>query len=120
MPYVGLVASRKRGTAVIEMLNLTPDQKASIYSPAGLDIGARTPDHIAISILAEMVQAGANSTEPRTPAPVCETAIDPVCNMSVPMVKESIHAEFGDITVWFCAPGCLKAYSANPEAFQLV
>ena len=120
VPYVGLVASRKRGTAVIEMLNLNPDQKASIYSPAGLDIGARTPDHIALSILAEMVQAGANSTEPRTPAPVCETAIDPVCNMSVPMVNESIHAEFGGTTVWFCAPGCLKAYSANPEAFQLV
>ena len=120
VPYVGLVASRKRGTAVIEMLNLTADQKASIHSPAGLDIGARTPDHIALSILAEMVQAGAHSTEPRTPVPVCETAIDPVCNMSVPMVNESIHAEFGDTTVWFCAPGCLKAYSANPEAFQLV
>ena len=120
VPYVGLVASRKRGTAVIEMLNLTADQKASIHSPAGLDIGARTPDHIALSILAEMVQAGANATEPRMPAPVCETAIDPVCNMSVPMVSESIHAEFGDTTVWFCAPGCLKAYSANPEAFQLV
>jgi xanthine dehydrogenase accessory factor len=120
VPYVGLVASRKRGTAVIEMLNLTADQKASIHSPAGLDIGARTPDHIALSILAEMVQAGANSAEPRKPAPVCDTAIDPVCNMSVPMVKESIHAEFGDNTVWFCAPGCLKAYSANPESFQLV
>jgi xanthine dehydrogenase accessory factor len=101
VPYVGLVASRKRGTAVIEMLNLTADQKASIHSPAGLDIGARTPDHIALSILAEMVQASANATEPRKPAPVCETAIDPVCNMSVPMVKESIHAEFGDTTVWF-------------------
>ena len=32
VPYVGLVASRKRGTAVIEMLNLTADQKASIHS----------------------------------------------------------------------------------------
>ncbi len=119
VPYVGLVASRKRGTAVIEMLNLTADQKASIHSPAGLDIGARTPDHIALSILAEMVQVSANSNEPRKVAPVCETAIDPVCNMSVPMVNESIHADFDGTTVWFCAPGCLKAYSANPEVFQL-
>jgi xanthine dehydrogenase accessory factor len=118
VPYVGLVASRKRGTAVIEMLNLTPDQKASVHSPAGLDIGARTPDHIALSILAEMVQAVANIIEPRKAGPVCETSIDPVCNMSVPMVKESIHADFDGTTVWFCAPGCLKAYSANPESFQ--
>jgi xanthine dehydrogenase accessory factor len=119
VPYVGLVASRKRGTAVIEMLNLTPDQKASIHSPAGLDIGARTPDHIALSILAQMVQEMANISEPRKAGPVCETAIDPVCNMSVPMVNESIHADFAGTTVWFCAPGCLKAYSANPESFQL-
>ena len=66
-----------------------------------------------------MIQEMANISEPRKAGPVCETAIDPVCNMSVPMVNESIHADFSGTTVWFCAPGCLKAYSANPEAFQL-
>jgi len=117
VPYVGLVASRKRGASVIDMLTLTPEQKASIFSPAGLDIGATKPDHIAISILAEMVQAAANQSETSAPKPSFETAIDPVCNMTVAMLPESIHAEIEGQTVWFCAPGCLKAYSANPAAY---
>ena len=115
--YVGLIASRKRGAGVIQMLDLNDDQKASIFSPAGLDIGARTPESIAISILAEMVQARADQSTEEKVAPVCESAIDPVCNMTVLMVPESIHADFDGETVWFCASGCLKAYSANPTAF---
>ena len=118
VPYVGLVASRKRGASVVEMLNLTPDQKSSIFYPAGLDIGARTPDHIAISIMAEMVQAAANQSSDPTPKPTFETAIDPVCNMTVAMLPESIHAEIEGETIWFCAPGCLKAYSSNPAAYK--
>ena len=118
VPYVGLVASRKRGASVVEMLNLTPDQKSSIYYPAGLDIGARTPDHIAISIMAEMVQAAANQSVDPAPKPTFETAIDPVCNMTVAMLPESIHAEIEGETIWFCAPGCLKAYSSNPAAYK--
>lgn len=118
VPYVGLVASRKRGASVVEMLNLTPDQKSSIFYPAGLDIGARTPDHIAISIMAEMVQAAANQSSDPTPKPTFETAIDPVCNMTVAMLPESIHAEIEGETIWFCAPGCLKAYSSNPSAYK--
>ena len=115
--YVGLIASRKRGAGVIQMLDLNDDQKASIFSPAGLDIGARTPEAIAISILAEMVQARARQSTEEKAAPVCESAIDPVCNMTVLMLPESIHADFDGEIVWFCASGCLKAYSANPTAF---
>jgi len=99
------------------MLTLTPEQKASIFSPAGLDIGATKPDHIAISILAEMVQAAANQSDSAPAKPAFETAIDPVCNMTVAMLPESIHADIEGKTVWFCAPGCLKAYSANPAAY---
>jgi xanthine dehydrogenase accessory factor len=117
VPYVGLVASRKRGASVIDLLTLTPEQKASIFSPAGLDIGATKPDHIAISILAEMVQTAANQSDSAPAKPAFETAIDPVCNMTVAMLPESIHAEIEGQTVWFCAPGCLKAYSANPAAY---
>ena len=117
VPYVGLIASRKRGAGVLQMLELSEDQKSSIFSPAGLDIGARTPESIAISILAEMVQVRAQQSSEEKVAPVCESATDPVCNMKVLMVPESIHADFDGETIWFCASGCLKAYSANPSAF---
>jgi xanthine dehydrogenase accessory factor len=52
VPYVGLVASRKRGQAVLASLGVTDDR---VHTPAGLDIGARTPEEIALSILAEIV-----------------------------------------------------------------
>jgi len=119
VPYVGLIASRKRGAGVIQMLDLSDEQKSSIFSPAGLDIGARTPESIAISILAEMVQVRAQQSSEEKVAPVCESSVDPVCNMQVLMVPESIHADFNGRTIWFCASGCLKAYSANPAAFPL-
>jgi xanthine dehydrogenase accessory factor len=55
VPYVGLVASRKRGQAVVADLDVSDDDRARVHTPAGLDIGARTPEEIALSILAEIV-----------------------------------------------------------------
>ena len=46
VPYVGLVASRKRGAAVVEELRadgVSEDLLDALETPAGLDIGARTP-----------------------------------------------------------------------------
>jgi xanthine dehydrogenase accessory factor len=58
--YVGLVASRTRGAAVLESLRdsgMPEEQLARVRTPAGLDIGARTHEEIALSILAELVEA---------------------------------------------------------------
>ena len=53
VPYVGLVASRLRGAAVIAALDVPGADR--VHSPAGLAIGARTPEEIALAILAEIV-----------------------------------------------------------------
>jgi xanthine dehydrogenase accessory factor len=65
VPYVGLVASRKRGAAVIAALDA--HDKARIHTPAGLDIGARTPEEIALSILAEIVATRRRQITPPQP-----------------------------------------------------
>jgi xanthine dehydrogenase accessory factor len=71
VPYVGLVASRKRGTAVVGSLTVADDDKARVHTPAGLDIGARTPEEIALSILAEIVATRRRAVT--APAPADET-----------------------------------------------
>jgi xanthine dehydrogenase accessory factor len=55
VPYVALMASRKRGEAVVADLDVDDADRARVHTPAGLDIGARTPGEVALSILAEIV-----------------------------------------------------------------
>jgi xanthine dehydrogenase accessory factor len=56
VPYVGLVASERRGEAVRASLDVADELRDRLRTPAGLAIGARTPAEIALSILAEIVQ----------------------------------------------------------------
>ncbi len=64
VPYVALVASRKRAAGVLaDLASVRPDLAGApserVHSPAGLDIGARTAAEVALSILAEVVSATA-------------------------------------------------------------
>jgi len=57
--YVGMIGSRRRVQAVREQLLADGFDRArldAVYAPIGLDIGAETPEEIAISIVAEMVK----------------------------------------------------------------
>jgi xanthine dehydrogenase accessory factor len=64
VPYVALVASRRRGEAVVADLDVSDADRARVHTPAGLDIGARTPAEIALSILAEIVASRRPQTAP--------------------------------------------------------
>ena len=58
LPYVGLVASRVRGSAVAAELHaegVAEESLAALETPAGLDIGARTPEETAIAVCAEVI-----------------------------------------------------------------
>jgi xanthine dehydrogenase accessory factor len=134
VPYVGLIASPKRGAAVVGSLDLTDEEKARIHYPAGLDIGARTPAEIALSVFAQMV-----AERPRTPrAPrdpqhlpgeppmtrvgvltVLEphAAIDPVCGMTVTIDSDAHFADVDGERVYFCCPACRRAYVADPGKY---
>ena len=54
--YIGLLGNRSRGAAVLRFLaeeGIGAEQLARVHVPIGLDIGARTPPEIALSVLAE-------------------------------------------------------------------
>ena len=56
--YVGLLGSRPKMVHVFQALleqGLRPEELERVHTPVGLDIGAQTPEEIAVSILAEMI-----------------------------------------------------------------
>jgi xanthine dehydrogenase accessory factor len=68
--YVGLIASRYRARLVqadLQQSGLSPALWAKVHAPAGLDLGARTPQEIALAVVAELVaQRRQSSARPRS------------------------------------------------------
>jgi xanthine dehydrogenase accessory factor len=56
--YIGMLGSRKKAKILCDLLEkegVEPSKFAQIFVPAGLDIGAETPEEIAASVMAEMI-----------------------------------------------------------------
>jgi xanthine dehydrogenase accessory factor len=121
--YVGLVASRKRGAAIIDQLRadgVAEELLAVIDSPAGFDIGARAPSEIAVAILARIIEVrrtreravGAAAARPATAA----TAVDPICGMTVVLGPDTPQLEHGGEPVYFCGEGCKRSFEVQQAA----
>lgn len=54
--YVGMIGSKKKVYATFETLNSEGYDTSCVHAPIGLDISANTPQEIAVSIMAEIIQ----------------------------------------------------------------
>ncbi|MDQ6731986.1 MAG: XdhC family protein [Actinomycetota bacterium] len=127
VPYVALVASAKRAAAVRSELALADELRAQLRTPAGLRIGARSPNEIAVSILAELIErqhAHPDASATGGPEPEAEmvmpsavaVATDPVCGMRVAVTDATPRLRIGEDTVYFCGEGCRNRYAQQrPE-----
>lgn len=143
-PYVALIASKKRSEAILQYLHesdLTHEQIHRLKYPAGLDLGAVTPEEIALSILAEILQFQrklritnyeSGISKPQSPtlrpgsgqvsnlespiSPPTE-ALDPVCHMTVEIATAHFTSEYNGQTYYFCAAGCKRSFDKNPEKY---
>ena len=126
-PYIALVASKKRAEALIQVLRqagLPEERLAQVKYPAGLDLGAVTPEEIALSILAEIVQVRRRALHPSPPTPSLqawgEEALDPVCGMTVEVATARYITEYNGQKVYFCSAGCKRAFEEEPERYHQV
>ncbi|WP_420441419.1 XdhC family protein [Candidatus Palauibacter sp.] len=135
--YLGVIASPTRMEEVRRVLvahGADAEEISRVRGPAGLDIGAESPEEIAVSILAEIVQIEAQPGESRgvergdasgdmsrdkeatSEHATEEQATDPVCGMTV-SVAGSPSSVFEGEPVYFCCEGCMTRFNATPESF---
>ena len=58
--YVGMIGSKRRTGTVLQHLaeeGFPREALDAVHTPIGLDIGAETPEEIAVSIMAEIIMA---------------------------------------------------------------
>ncbi len=135
--YIGMVGSHRRVEACREYLRtagLVESQIERLKAPAGLDIGAVTPQEIAASILAELVQLRRRSSivnqvltqsadekrlESDRTAIVHEpvTGVDPVCGMIVEIATTRHRSTLDGRDYYFCCPACKRLFERNPQEY---
>jgi xanthine dehydrogenase accessory factor len=112
--YVGVIASRKRFEHVRETLiacGVPRETLERVSAPAGLDIGARAPEEIALSVMAQIVQEKRKKSVVEKPA----EAIDPICGMSVAVATARHSAQVKGRTYYFCCAGCRSKFLQKEE-----
>ncbi len=129
--YLGLVASRRRGEAVLGYLaerGVAQDQLNRVHAPAGLDLGRTSHEEMAVAILAELVKLRAAGAMPGVPGPLAEPerepatgtgtgTDDPVCGMTVTPGASSLPLGHDGATYYFCCAGCRRTFEENPGAY---
>jgi xanthine dehydrogenase accessory factor len=129
--YLGFVASKKKMASLVNYISdLGFDKVAidSIKSPAGIDINAKTPGEVAISILAEIIQV--KNSLPSTvsfekfDASKAESGtspkyyINPVCGVPVDINNPKHIIQYKQEKVYFCCDGCKVKFEGDPEKYM--
>lgn len=128
VPYIAFVASRRKFSSRAEFLRergISDEEIAHIKAPAGLDIGATTPDEIAASILAEIIQVRRQQLAPqRVQAAQAVAAVeelvvaeaqDVICGMMVEIPSAKHTSEYQGERYYFCCVSCKSQFEKNPE-----
>jgi xanthine dehydrogenase accessory factor len=126
--YVAFVASKKKAAKVFDYLRqkgVAGEKLKQVRAPAGLDIGAATPEEIAVSILAEIVQvsrAGVSSVAKKSARQllplVATEAKDPICGMMVDTTKGRHKSEYQGTWFYFCCAGCKQKFDKEPAKYS--
>lgn len=118
--YTAFVASKTKAGKVLAYLRekgISDDKLRRVKAPAGLDLGAASPEEIAVSILAEIVQlrrshpAAASAAQAK---PSAKETKDPICGMTVDPATASHKMQYEGAWFYFCCAGCKQAFEKDP------
>ena len=146
-PYVAFVASARKADKLKTYLKERghdPARVDVILSPAGIEIGAVTPEEIAVSVLAGLIAARRSAlptvtgvasetsagccggaAEPEASQTVgnggccggadsAQTRIDPVCGMTVVVAGAEFVSRYQGRDYYFCCAACRHAFDKDP------
>ena len=135
--YVAFVASKTKAQKISEELldkGVSVARVAILRAPAGLQIGAVSPEEIAVSILAEIVHVGRSRVAPEAKpgkkgAKVAAAAAaddggdaggakDPVCGMSVDAAHTKYKSDYEGRSYYFCCSGCKNKFDRAPAHYS--
>ncbi|MEM8893477.1 MAG: XdhC family protein [Bacteroidota bacterium] len=126
--YLGFVSSRKKANSLF--LGLKRDgvpfeTLSKIKTPAGIDINAKTPEEVAVSILAEIIQlkrsddnGGQNDVIGESDQLQEDLYINPVCKIPVQKSTAKYVVEHKGESVYFCCDGCKESFEKEPEVYM--
>ena len=125
--YVAFVASKKKAGKVFEFLRgkgIEQSRIDQVHAPAGLSISAASPEEIAVSILAEIIQVRRSQPQSEVAKKsslllnVLNTeAKDPICGMMVDTMKAKYKSQHEGKWVYFCCAGCKDTFDRQPEKY---
>jgi xanthine dehydrogenase accessory factor len=124
--YIAFVASKTKATKTLDDLKdrgLPADKVAKVRAPAGLDIHASSPEEIAVSILAEIIQlqkmTGFRGWPTAGLPTLAKAAKDPICGMTVDTISTKYMSEHAGVRYYFCCAGCKHTFDKDPQKYAL-
>jgi xanthine dehydrogenase accessory factor len=125
--YVSFIASNAKARKIIGFLagkGVPLEMLNRIKAPAGLHIGTSTPQEIAVSILAEIIQIKKGNVAPVADSQLPEAGVisnlatDPVCGMTVAATEANPKSEYQGKEFYFCCTGCQQMFDQHPENYR--
>jgi xanthine dehydrogenase accessory factor len=124
--YISFVSSYRKANSIyneLKKLGVTVEELKRIKTPAGLNINAKLPEEVAISILAEIIshlredkKEGKGSESKLN---MDEYFINPVCNIPIQKSTAKHVIPYKGKDYFFCCDGCKVSFEKDPEKYAL-